>query len=384
MNLNRVRAIAFKEWREILRDRLYFTMAFVLPVTTLMVLGYGLSFDVEKIPFAVVDYDKSALSRDYLHRFIDSRYFNYKGEVHHERELDPLLADSAIRFAIIIPSRFQERLLADRPVAVQSLIDGVFPYRTQVSKGYVTAINANFNAELLSDYIARTRGLTREQANALVAPVRLETRNLYNQAMRSRWSVATGQIMMVLMFIPPFLTALGVVREKETGSIYNIYASTVSRGEFLLGKMLPYAAISWINILILWWVVMQLFGAPFKGDPVFFYTASMVYVVCTAGIGLLISLLVRTQVAAVLLTMVMTFVPAMLFSGLLVPVESMQPEAQIEAHLFPALYYLQIVWGSFLKGLGWEVLWGNVVALMLYAVILWTVGYLRFHKRPRQ
>jgi len=373
MNLNRVRAIAFKEWREILRDRLYFTMAFVLPVTTLMVLGYGLSFDVENIPFAVVDYDKSALSRDYLHRFIDSRYFDYKGEVHHERELDPLLADSAIRFAIIIPPRFQEQLLADRP------IDGVFPYRTQVSKGYVTAINANFNAELLSDYIARTRGLTGERASALVAPVRLETRNLYNQAMSSRWSVATGQIMMVLMFIPP-----GVVREKESGSIYNIYASTVSRGEFLLGKLLPYAAISWVNILILWWVVMQLFGAPFKGDPIFFYTASMVYVVCTAGIGLLISLLVRTQAAAVLLTMVMTFIPAMLFSGLLVPVESMQPEAQIEAHLFPALYYLQIVWGSFLKGLGWEALWGNVVALMFYAVILWTVGYLRFHKRPRQ
>ena len=150
MNVSRIKAIAYKEWREILRDRLFFTMAFVVPIMTLLVLGYGLSLDVEHIPFSVIDYDKSAMSRDYLHRFIDSRYFDFQGEAAGERELDDLLADSRIRFAIIVPPRFQERLLSGRPVAVQSLIDGVFPYRTQVSKGYVAAINANFSAELLS------------------------------------------------------------------------------------------------------------------------------------------------------------------------------------------------------------------------------------------
>jgi len=384
MNLTRVWAVTYKEWREILRDRLFFTMAFVLPLVIFLVLGWGISFDVEKIPFAVLDQDKTAMSRDFLHRFIDSRYFDYKGDVHSEREFDALLAHSDIRFAIIIPPRFQEHLLAGQSTSVQSLIDGVFPYRAQVAKGYVSAIIANFNSHSLADYLAGTRGISREQALAQVAPVLIDPRYLYNQALRSQWSMASGLLMLVLMVTPPFLTALGVVREKENGSIYNIYASTISRSEFILGKFLPYLLISCLNILVLWWVVMNVFGTPFKGDPLFYYAASVIYVICTAGAGLLISLLVQTQVAAIMLTMVISFVPAMLYSGLLVPIESMEAGTQFEAHLFPTLYYLRISWGSFLKGLGWAELWFDVVALMLYAIILWVVGYINFHKRPRQ
>ncbi len=384
MKWRRTWAVAWKEWREVMRDRLFFAMAFVVPSMILLVLGYGLSLDVENIPFAAIDYDKSALSRDYLHRFIDSRYFDYRGEARNVQQLDRLLAASRIRFAIIVPPRFQERLAASRPVAVQSLIDGVFPYRTQVSKGYVAAINADFSAHLLTDAIAQRQGIPRARARQFVTPIRLDARYLYNQAIRSRWSMSSGLIMLVLMVSPPFLTALGVVRERENGSIYNIYASTVSRGEFIVGKLLPYVVISAMNIFILWGFAVWLFGAPFKGDPLFFFTASLVYVICTAGIGLLVSLIVRTQAAAALLTMVITFIPAMLYSGLLVPVESMGRETQIEAHLFPTLYYLRIVWGSFLKGLGWPMLWGNVAALVAYAAVLWSVGFLSFHKRPRQ
>ena len=382
MNLSRVWAVTYKEWREILRDRLFFTMAFVLPVGIFLVLGYGISFDVEKIPFAVLDQDRTAMSRDLLHRFIDSRYFEYKGNVQSERELDPLLAHSDIRFAVIIPPRFQEQLMAGRATSVQSLIDGVFPYRAEVAKGYVSAIIANFNAQSLMGYLVRKQGISTEQARVQVSPLRLESRYLYNQALRSQWSISSGLMMLVLMVTPPFLTALGVVREKENGSIYNIYASTISGSEFILGKFLPYLLISCLNIFILWWVVMNVFGTPFKGHPVFYYAASIIYVICTAGVGLLVSLLVRTQVAAVMLTMVISFVPAMLYSGLLVPIESMGTATKIESHLFPTLYYLRITWGSFLKGLGWDELWFDVAALMLYAVILWVVGFLNFHKRP--
>jgi len=382
MNLRRVWALTYKEWREILRDRLFFTMAFVLPAVIFLVLGYGISFDVEKIPFAVLDQDKTALSRDFLHRFIDSRYFDYKGDVLSERDLDPLLAHSDIRFAIIIPPRFQEHLLAGRSASVQSLIDGVFTYRAEVAKRYVSAITANFNAQSLAGYLSRKLGISSQEALALVSPVRLESRYLYNQALKSQWSMSSGLMMLVLMVTPPFLTALGVVREKENGSIYNIYASTISRSEFILGKFLPYLLISCLNIFILWWAVLNVFGTPFKGDPLFYYAASVIYVICTAGIGLLVSLLVRTQVAAVMLTMVISFVPAMLYSGLLVPIESMGEATRIESHLFPTLYYLRIVWGSFLKGLGWNELYFDVAALSLYAVILWVTGFVNFHKRP--
>jgi len=384
MNLNRVWAVTYKEWREILRDRLFFAMAFGLPVLIFLVLSYGISFDVEKIPFAVHDQDRTAMSRDFLHRFIDSRYFDYKGDVSSERDLDPLLADSDIRFAIIIPPRFQERLLAGQATSVQSLIDGVFPYRAEVAKGYVTAIIANYNALSLADHLAGKLGTSREQALIQVSPVRLESRYLYNQALSSQWSISSGLMMLVLMVTPPFLTALGVVREKENGSIYNIYASTISRSEFILGKFLPYLLISCLNILVLWWLVMNVFGTPFKGDPLFYYVASVIYVICTAGAGLLVSLLVRTQIAAVTLTMVISFVPAMLYSGLMVPIESMATETKIESHLFPTLYYLRISWGSFLKGLGWAELWFDVAALMLYAILLWVIGFLNFHKRPSE
>ena len=248
MNLTRVWAVTYKEWREILRDRLFFAMAFILPVGIFLVLGFGISFDVEKITFAVFDQDNSAMSRDFLHRFIDSRYFDYKGNVQSERDLDPLLAHSDIRFAIIIPPRFQEQLMAGQATSVQSLIDGVFPYRAEVARGYLSAIIANFNAQSLADYLARKRGISREQAIIQVSPVRLESRYLYNQALRSQWSISSGLMMLVLMVTPPFLTALGVVREKENGSIYNIYASTISRSEFILGKFLPYLLISCLNI----------------------------------------------------------------------------------------------------------------------------------------
>ncbi len=383
MRLARTIAVAHKEWREITRDRLYLTMAFLVPVMIMLVLGYGLSLDVEHIPFAVVDYDRSAESRDYIHRFADSRYFELVGHARDARELERLLADSRIRMGMVIPDQFQRRIAAGRPVAVQILIDGVFPYRAQTTKGYVAAINGYVNETLLARHLARTRGVSLEEARRQVRPVRLEPRYLYNQAVRSSWSMATGLVMLVLMVSPPFLTALGVVREKESGAIYNIYASTVTRGEFILGKLLPYVGVSLFNLMVLWWLAMAVFGAPFKGDPVFFIAASLVYIVCTAGIGLLVSILVRTQVAAVLVTMVITFVPAMLYSGMLVPVQSMSADAALTAHLLPPVYYLNLAWGSFLKGLGLRRLWTDVTILAAYAAVLWTVGYLAFTKRPR-
>ncbi|MFZ2386532.1 MAG: ABC transporter permease [Thiobacillus sp.] len=383
MKVRRIVALARKEWREILRDRLFFSLAFVVPVSLMLIFGYGLTLDVEHIPFAVVDQDKSAMSRDYLHRFIDSRYFDYRGDVASEREIQPLLADSRIRLAIVIPPRFQENLMSGRAVAVQTLIDGTFPFRSSSSKGYVVAINAAFNSEQLGNYISGRLGVSAETAKALAQPVAVQLRYLYNQEVKSVWTIAPVLMMFVLMITPPFLTALGVVREKENGSIYNIYVSTVTRGEFLIGKLTPYVGISVINFLVLWLMATQLFGAPFKGDPLFFFLASVIYVICTTGIGLLVSLFVRTQVAAMMLTVIVTIVPSVLYSGLLVPIASMDPAGQFEAHLFPAMYYADIVLGSFLKGIGLEQLWGKVLALLIYAIVLWTASFLMFHKRPK-
>ncbi len=383
MKLQRVRAVMFKEWREIVRDRLFLSLAFVVPISMMLVFAYGINMDVENLPFAVLDYDQTKLSRDYLHLFIDSRYFDYQGDVHSERELDPLLADSVIRFAIIVPPKFQENLLAGRPVAVQSLIDGVFPFRASTSKGYVIAINSAFNSKLLAGYISEHFGMPQEQAEAMVQPIKVQLRYLYNQELKSIWSMAPLMMMFVLMITPPFLTALGVVREKENGSIYNIYASTITRSEFLIGKLTPYVFISILNMLILWFMATSLFHAPFKGDPLFFFLSSVLYVTCTTSIGLLVSLLVQTQIAAMMVTVVVTIVPSVLYSGLMVPIASMDAASQFEAHLFPAMYYTNIVLGSFLKGVGLEQQWSDMLALAVYVAVLWLASFLLFHKRAK-
>jgi len=173
------------------------------------------------------------------------------------------------------------------------------------------------------------------------------------------------------------------VREKENGSIYNIYASTITRSEFLIGKLTPYVFISILNMLILWFMATSLFHAPFKGDPLFFFLSSVLYVTCTTSIGLLVSLLVQTQIAAMMVTVVVTIVPSVLYSGLMVPIASMDAASQFEAHLFPAMYYTNIVLGSFLKGVGLEEQWSDMLALAVYVAVLWLASFLLFHKRAK-
>ena len=383
MNWRRAAAVAHKEWREILRDRLFFVLAFMVPAALMLIFGYGFSLDVENIPFAVVDYDRTPLSRDYAYRFIGSRYFDFKGYATDERELDPLLKDNKVRAAIVIPADFQRNLRAGRAAHVQTLIDGTIPSRAQITKGYVGAISADFSIELLAQHVSRLRGLPLDRARERVRPVRLEVRYLYNQSAKSIWSLAPKLIMLVMIFVPPLLTAVGVVREKETGSIYNIYASTVTRGEFLVGKLAPYVAISVVNVLALWLLATQVFGAPFKGDPFFFFLASVLFAICTTGIGLLVSLLVRTQLAATVITVIVTMVPALEYSGFLMPVESLRGEGAIEARLLPAMYYTNIVVGTFLKGVGLDRLWPELLVLAVYSVALFALGYLLFTKRPK-
>jgi len=375
--------VALKEWKETTRDRLFLLLAFLLPALWLVVFGYGLNLDVEDIPFAVMDRDQSEFSREYLQRFIQSRYFSFRGYAHDERILDRLLTETKIRAAIIVPERFQEQLIAGEAVAVQTLLDGTFPLHTDIAKGYVIAINQAFTEDRLIDFFRRSRGLTQEQAGVLVRPLSVEVRYLYNEEVRSTWSMVPALVMFTLMLASPLLTALGVVREKETGSIYNIYSSTVSRAEFLAGKLLPYILISLVNVCVLWLMAVGLFQVPFKGHFLFFFFASVVFVCCTTGIGLLISLLVQTQMAALIITMVVAMIPTILFSGLLVPVASLTRGAKVQAHLFPAMYFTNIVRGSFLKGVGADVLWIDLLALAIFAAATGGLTYHLFTKRPK-
>jgi ABC-2 type transport system permease protein len=382
MNPRRILAVARSETKEMLRDRLFFSLAFIVPATLMIIFGYGLSLDVEGIPFAVLDRDGTALSRDYSNLYRASRYFHYLGDVRDEREIDPLLVDNKARVVVVIPEHFEKNLLEGRPVAVQSLLDGTFPFRAQTTKGYITGINQAFGRRLMEDHLSRRMGIDPERTRTLLEPVKLNVRYLYNQGLESDWSMAPKFMMLILMVCPPLLTSLGVVREKETGAVYNIYSSTISRAEYLTGKLAPYVVVSGMNVLALWLLTMGLFDAPFKGGFVLFFFVSLLYVVCTTGIGLVVSVLVSTQVAATLITFIVTVVPAVIYSGVFVPIMSLSESAQVVAHLLPAMYYTNIILGCFLKGVGAGVLWKDILVLAVYASVLFGIGYSRFTKRP--
>ena len=384
MNLRRIRVVAYKEWREIIRDRLFFALAFIVPSLLMLLFGYGLSLDVENIPLAIVDYDQSVSSRDYAHHFTDSRYFSFQGYAQREQHVEKLLIDNSLRVVIVIPPQFGQNIRGGRAAAVQTWIDGTFPFRALTAKGYVTAINAAINIDNLATFISGLTGVSEDRIRSAAQPVKLETRYLYNQEVKSIWSMAPKLIMVILMLSPPFLTALGVVREKESGAIYNVYSSTLSRGEYLIGKLLPYVGISVVNACALAAFALLLFGAPFRGDPLLFLLSTIMYVICTTGIGLLVSVVVNTQVAAMVGTSIVTVVPAVLYSGMIIPIPSLSATAAVIAHILPGMYYSEIVIGSFLKGVGFTSLWMDMLILALYATGLFTAGFLAFHKRPNR
>jgi ABC-2 type transport system permease protein len=387
MKLQRVGAVAYKEWREVLRDRLVFSLSFLLPVLLMLVFGYGMTRDVENVPFAVVDYDHSASSRDYAHHFIDSRYFQFRGYLIDEREASRMLVDGTIRAVIIIPEQFQQRLSAGQEAQVQTLLDGTFTRSIRIVQGYIEAIHTAAVGEMQMSYVARHTGVSLEQARELMQPLKLEVRYLYNEEVRSIWAMAPSLIMLILTLVAPLLTALGVVRERETGAIYNVYASTASRAEFLAGKLLPYVLISFVDGFLLWLMVVYQFRVPFRGSLGLFLLATLVYVLSTASFGLLLSLVVRSQQAALMISVIVSFLVVNQFSGIFTPVSSLTGLNALIAHLLPAMYYNDVIEGSFLKAgagvaasplvtHGWKV---GVMALQS-AVVL-ALAHRLFHKR---
>ncbi len=381
MNIRRVIVVARKEWKEIVRDRLFLALAFLLPASWMFVFGYTMVFDVENVPFTILDLDHSVVSRDVAYRFIGSRYFDFRGYLTDQHQADRLLAAARVRLVLTIPQHFERDLLTGTPAQLATTIDGTFPNRAQTIQAYAEAIIRDFGAGLQARYLAAELGRTQTRAATLMQPMRLEVRYLYNQAVRSSWSVAPSLIMLTLMFVPSLLTALVVVREKENGSIYNVYCSTLTRAEFLAGKMIPSVAISLVNALILSAIAIYHFGAPFKGDAVFYLLSTLVFVICTASIGLLVSTRVRSQNAALMITSIICMVPAIQFSGMIIPIDSLEGGAWVQAHLFPAMFFENIVLGSFLKGVGWSTLWMNLCVLGGYAAVMIALSYRSFHKR---
>ncbi|MCB2250616.1 ribosome-associated ATPase/putative transporter RbbA [Pseudomonas chlororaphis] len=356
-SLSRLIAVAAREGKELLRDRVRLAFALLGALFMMVIFGYGISLDVENLAFAVYDQDQTPQSRAYLEAFRSSRYFKERQPIRDAAELHRRLQRSEIKLALEIPPGFGRDLYAGRQPTVAAWLDGGMPFRAETSRNYVEAVH-QANLEQLAEHSS--------PALKRPAAAKLETRFRYNQDVVSVNAIGPGVMALILAFIPAMLTALGIVREKELGSITNFYATPLKRLEFLLGKQLPYLGLSLVNLALLAVMNRWLFGVPFKGSGLTLAVGGLLYVLATTSMGLLISAFTRTQIAAILGTMIITSLPTIQFSGLIVPRSSLDGAAALMGQLFPSGYFLDIAVGTFTKALDLRELWPQCLALFAF------------------
>ncbi|MFG0324267.1 ribosome-associated ATPase/putative transporter RbbA [Pseudomonas sp. zjy_15] len=356
-SLRRLLAVAGREGKELLRDKVRLAFALLGAMFMMVIFGYGISLDVENLAFAVHDQDQSPQSRAYLEAFRGSRYFAEQAPIRDSSELHQRLQRSEIKLALEIPPGFGRDLYAGRQPVVAAWLDGGMPFRAETSRNYVEAVH-QANLEQLAQ--------ASPQPQPRQDPVRLETRFRYNQDVVSVNAIGPGVMALILAFIPAMLTALGIVREKELGSITNFYATPLTRLEFLLGKQMPYLAVSLVNLALLVAMNCWLFAVPLKGSVLALACGGVAYLLATTSLGLLISAFTRTQIAAILGTMIITSLPTIQFSGLIVPRSSLDGAAAVMGQLFPAGYFLDVAVGTFTKALGLRELWPQCLILLSF------------------
>ncbi|MFQ5433404.1 MAG: ABC transporter permease [Anaerolineae bacterium] len=376
--MNSILPILKKEFREIWRDPYTLGIALILPVILLFLFAYSLNLDVKNIPLAVVDMDNSAESRAYVDAFVNTDKFNLKFYPDSPTEAERLLDQGKAQVVVLIPGGFAQTLSGGGTASVQTLVDGTFPTSARVVQGHVNAINDTFTARLLTTHFA---DLGINNGDLLAAAVTAVPRVRYNPAMKSINLIAPGLIGVLLMAFPPLLSALAIVREKEHGSIQQIFVSPIRPSLFIIGKLIPYVIIAYIELLLVLLATRFWFQTPLAGSLGLFLLASVPYVLSTVAIGLLVSTITSTQLTAMLLAIVITFMPSFLFSGFMFPVYTMPPLLQLYSYLFPARYFIEITYDVFLKGVGLEIWLGQLAILSGYTAGLVTLATMRFKKK---
>jgi ABC-2 type transport system permease protein len=368
----RVLPVVRKEFREIRRDPITVAIAVFLPIIWLFLFGYAVSYDIEDVPMAVLDLDRSSESAALVDAFVNTGDFAVRHRPATELEVGRLLDASAVRLALVIPPGFGRELRAGRAAQVQTLVDGSYSATALILRNEAEAITLAFAAEQARRAAGLAPRVIREPA---------EPRVWYNAGLSSSTFVVTGLFTVILMGFPPLLTVLAVVREKESGSVQQIYVSPLRSWEFVAGKMIPYVLIAFAEMVMIlalgkWW-----FQLPFRGSPGLLIAASALYVFCTVGIGLLVSTVTRSQVVAMLLAIIITFMPAFLFSGFMFPISSMPDAMQWYTRIFPGRYFNEISRGLFLKGTGLAELGGELAILAAYTTIVFGAASMRFRKK---
>ena len=360
--LRRLLSYASRETLELIRDPIRLTMSFLGSMVLMVVIGYGITMDVDDLSYAVFDRDQTSTSLNYRNALSGSRYFNEQPVITSYADMDRRMKSGELSLAVEIPPEFSQKLHKGEQVEIGAWIDGAMPSRAETIQGYVTGIHLKWLLQQAS------------QASQVqsTSSINVESRYLYNPDVRSLVAIVPAVMPMLLLMIPALLTSLAVVREKELGSIINLYVTPVTRIEFLLGKQLPYIATSFVSFLLLVAMAVWLFDIPLKGDVIVLCLITLLFVTFSTSFGLLASVFTNSQIAAILLTTIGTMVPAVQFAGMITPVSALEGAGRVIGELHPISYFLTASRGIFSKGLGFGTLDFAVFAIAIsIPITLW-------------
>ncbi|MCJ6894173.1 ribosome-associated ATPase/putative transporter RbbA [Klebsiella pneumoniae] len=371
-SLRRLFSYSRREALELRRDPVRSTLALLGTVILMFIMGYGISMDVEDLRFAVLDRDQTLSSQGWSQNLAGSRYFIEQAPLHSYDELDHRMRDGELAVAIEIPPNFGRDIARGTPVQIGVWVDGAMPNRAETVRGYVQAMHLAWLQEMAG------RQSSPRRDTSLIS---IETRYRYNPDVKSLPAIVPAVIPLLLMMIPAMLSALSVVREKELGSIINLYVTPTTRSEFLLGKQLPYIVLGMFNFFLLCALSVFVFGVAHKGSFLTLTLAALLYVTIATGLGLLISTFMKSQIAAIFGTAIITLIPATQFSGMIDPVASLEGPGRWIGQIYPTSHFLTIARGTFSKALNISDLWGSFIPLLIAVPLVLGLSVLLLKKQ---
>ncbi|MDP1809728.1 MAG: ABC transporter permease [Actinomycetota bacterium] len=364
--IGRIFTIAGKELRHVRRDPRVLMTIFAMPLIQLLLFSYALNFDIKNINTAVLDYDHTSASRRYIGSFTNSGYFKVTSYLKNPAAINKAIDSGAVKVVLTIPPGFSDRLAAGRTAGAQVLIDGTEPNTAVFARNYATAISQQFSRNLVLSVMSG-RGI---DDAATLSPLEIRSRLWYNPSARSVVFILPGLIVVIMTNIAVVQTALAVVREKAQGTIEQLIVSPVKSYELMIGKILPFIVMAMMDLVIVSAVGIFGFGVPLRGSLTLLLAGSLLFTIAALSMGLLVSVVSETMEAASQLSFFVSMLPAFILSGFIWPIENMPPALQFISRLFPARYFMEIVRGLFLKGVGLDILWPDFLALAIFAVVM--------------
>jgi ABC-2 type transport system permease protein len=375
MRPRRIKALAKKEFVQMMRDTRSLLGGLFLPLFLIFLFGYALSLDVDRIPTLVLDQDRSPVSRELISLLSGSRYFNVVRHLEDQAEIDEALDRGDALLAVVVPLDFSSNVKQGLNSPVQAILDGSDSNTASIALGYLKAIAAGF------DFQVQARRIRNAGLRMVDMPLEARIRVWFNPEMKSRNFIIPGLTAVIMMAICSLMTALSVSKEKETGTLEQLLSTPITSGELLVGKLLPYLALGLAQLALIVGAGVLVFQVPFQGSYLDLVVTALVFLIGTLSWGLFISVISRSQLQASQIAMISAFLPSFLLSGFIYPVENMPIALQVLTVIVPARYFVDILRGLFLQGVGLSVLWPEFVALVLYAALVLNLARKRFSKR---